>query len=244
MTPLVIILGPTGAGRADVVKELVAHAWPEGRKVRVLREVREGGVAPDAWEFKDGHAVVPAPGDEEGAAVLVTHGSLHVIDQMEALHRAVRPMQPDAVWRVARILTVVDCPLTMKHKAVEEWYRPCVHFSDAVIINRRWEVPGQWVSKFLEPYEKEFYPCLFFNLTKIGAINNPPAVIDGEPLRLSHIFDDIDAVDEMEFDEDNLPDEPFDLVRQVDKYFERDELGRRRIVTPEIADVLRHEGRA
>jgi len=114
MTPLVIILGPSGAGRADVVKELVAHAWPEGRKVRVLREVREGGVAPDAWEFKDGHAIVPAPGDED-AAILVTHGALHVIDQMEALHRTVRPMQPDAVWRVARILTVVDCPLTMKH---------------------------------------------------------------------------------------------------------------------------------
>lgn len=243
MTPLVIILGPTGAGRADVVKELVAHAWPEGHKVRVLREVREGGVAPDAWEFRDGHASVPAPGDED-AAILVTHGALHVIDQMEALHRTVRPMQPDAVWRVARILTVVDCPLTMKHKAVEEWYRPCVHFSDAVIINRRWEVPGQWVSKFLEPYEKEFYPCLFVNLTKAGALANPAAVIDGEPLRLSHIFDDIDAVDEMEFDEDNLPDEPFDLIRQVDKYFERDELGRRRILAPEIADVLRQEGRA
>ena len=217
MTPLVIILGPSGAGRADVVKELVAHAWPEGRKVRVLREVREGGVAPDAWEFKDGHAIVPAPGDED-AAILVTHGALHVIDQMEALHRTVRPMQPDAVWRVARILTVVDCPLTMKHKAVEEWY--------------------------LEPYEKEFYPCLFFNLTKIGAISNPPAVIDGEPLRLSHIFDDIDAVDEMEFDEDNLPDEPFDLIRQVDRYFARDELGRRNILVPEIGEILRQEGRA
>ena len=127
----------------------------------------------------------------------------------------------------------------MKHKAVEEWYRTCVHFSDAVIINRRWDVPGQWVTKFLEPYEKEFYPCLFFNLTKIGAIANPPAVIDGEPLRLSHIFDDIDAVDEMEFDEDNLPDEPFDLVRQVDKYFARDELGRRNILVPEIGDLLK-----
>ena len=75
------------AGRADVVKELVAHAWPEGRKVRVLREVREGGVAPDAWEFKDGHAIVPAPGDED-AAILVTHGALHVIDQMEQTQRS------------------------------------------------------------------------------------------------------------------------------------------------------------
>jgi hypothetical protein len=243
MTPLVIILGPAGAGRADLVRELVANAWPEGRRVRVLREAREGGEPADQWRFEGGQALVPAPGDED-AAILVTHGALHVIDQLEALHRALRPMQPDAVWRVARILTVVDCPLAMRHKAVEEWYRPCVHFSDAVVINRRWEVPGQWVSKFLEPYEKEFYPCLFVNLTKAGALANPPAVIDGEPLRLTHIFDDIDAVDEMEFDEDNLPDEPFDLVRQVDKYFARDELGRRHILVPEIADVLRREGRA
>ena len=242
MTPIIIILGPTGAGRADTVRELAENAWPEGRKIRILREAREGGIAPDQWEFKGGQAILPAPGDED-AAILVTHGSLHMIDQMEALHRTIRPMMPDAVWRVARIITVVDCPLTMKHKAVEEWYRTCVHFSDAVIINRRWEVPGQWVTKFLEPYEKEFYPCLFFNLTKIGAIANPPAVIDGEPLRLSHIFDDIDAVDEMEFDEDNLPDEPFDLVRQVDKYFARDELGRRNILVPEIGDLLKQEGR-
>jgi hypothetical protein len=242
MTPIIIILGPTGAGRADTVRELAENAWPEGRKIRILREAREGGIAPDQWEFKGGQAILPAPGDED-ATILVTNGSLHMIDQMEALHRTIRPMMPDAVWRVARIITVVDCPLTMKHKAIEEWYRTCVHFSDAVIINRRWEVPGQWVSKFLEPYEKEFYPCLFFNLTKVGAISNPPAVIDGEPLRLSHIFDDIDAVDEMEFDEDNLPDEPFDLVRQVDKYFARDELGRRSILVPEIGEVLRQEGR-
>ena len=242
MTPLVIILGPAGAGRGDVVRELVAHAWPEGRKIRLLRETGEGGVAPDCWEFADGQARLPAPGDED-VSILVTHGSRHVVDQLEALHRSLRPMQPDAVWRLARILTVVDCPLAMRHQVIEEWYRPCVHFSDAVIINRRWEVPGQWVGKFLEPYEKAFYPCLFLTLTKVGALANPPAVIDGEPLRLTHIFDDIDAVDEMEFDEDNLPDEPFDLVRQVDKYFARDELGRRNIPVPDIAGILRQEGR-
>ena len=73
MTPRIIILGPTGAGRADTVRELAENAWPEGRKIRILRETREGGVAPDAWEFKDGHAILPAPGDED-AAILVTHG--------------------------------------------------------------------------------------------------------------------------------------------------------------------------
>jgi len=140
MTPLVIILGPTGAGRADLVRELAAHAWPEGRRIRVLREAREGGEPADQWRFEAGQAILPAPGDED-AAILVTHGALHVIDQMEALHRAIRPTMPDAVWQVARILTVVDCPLAAKYPAVEEWYRPCVHFSDAVVINRRWEVP-------------------------------------------------------------------------------------------------------
>jgi hypothetical protein len=72
---------------------------------------------------------------------------------------------------------------------------------------------------------------------------NPAEVIEGEPLRMSHIFDEIDAVDEMEFDEDNLPDEPFDLVRQPDKYFARDDYGRRLISVPDIAETLRVEGR-
>ena len=69
-------------------------------------------------------------------------------------------------------------------------------------------------------------------------------LIEGEPLRRTHIFDDIDAVDEMEFDEDNLPDEPFDLVRQPDKYFARDELGRRILNVPEMGEILRREQRA
>ena len=242
MTPLVIVIGPPGSGRADVIKELSENAWPEGRTIRLLRERRETGDNAEHWSFTSNQAEIPNPGAED-VGILVLNGALSIIDQMEAVHRTLRPMLPDAVWRVVRILTVVDCPLTFKHKAVEDWYGPCIHFSDAVIINRRWEVPGQWISKFLEPYEKAFYPCLFFNLTKAGTIANPPAVIDGEPLRLSHIFDDIDAVDEMEFDEDNLPDEPFDLVRQPDKYFARDELGRRNILVPEIGELLKREER-
>jgi hypothetical protein len=243
MTPLILVIGPRGSGRADAVRELSENAWPEGKVIRILRETREGGEVPDQWSFTNGQATVPAPGTEE-AAILVLHGGLSVIDQMEALHRALKPTLPDAVWRVQRIVTVVDCPLTQRHEAVEKWYEPCIHFSDTVVINRRWEVPGQWVTRFLAPYEKAFYPCLFFNLLKDGSIANPAQAIHGEPLRLSHIFDDIDAVDEMEFDEDNLPDEPFDLVRQPDKYFARDELGRRNILVTEIGDILRQEGRS
>ena len=151
---------------------------------------------------------------------------------------------PASGWQVQRIVTVVDCPLTQRHPDVARWLEPCVHFADVVVLNRRWEVPGQWVNKFLEPYEADFYPCLFVNLLKNGTLTNPAMLIEGEPLRRTHIFDDIDAVDEMEFDEDNLPDEPFDLVRQPDKYFARDELGRRILNVPEMGEILRREQRA
>jgi hypothetical protein len=238
MTPLIIFLGVTGSGRTIAIKELTTNAWPEGKKIRVLFEKSESASDDDCWNFQNGEAIIPQPGQED-AAILVTQGKLSPVDQMEAIHRALATSR----WQCQRILTIVDCPLASRHHELTEWYQACIHFSDVVILNRRWEVPGQWVSKFLEPYEADFYPCLFINLLKNGTFQNPAAVIEGEPLRLSHIFDEIDAVDEMEFDEDNLPDEPFDLVRQPDKYFARDELGRRKISVPDISEILKAEGR-
>lgn len=238
MTPLIILLGASGSGRAVALKELATNAWPEGKKIRVLFEKSEAQEESDCWRFQKGEAIIPQPGQED-AAILVTDGKSSPVDQMEAIHRALASSR----WQCQRILTLVDCPLALRHHELTEWYQACIHFSDVVILNRRWEVPGQWMSKFLEPYEADFYPCLFVNLLKNGTLNNPAAVIEGEPLRLSHIFDEIDAVDEMEFDEDNLPDEPFDLVRQPDKYFARDELGRRKISIPDISEILKAEGR-
>ena len=226
MKPLIIILGLRGSGRLTVAKELAENGWSDGKRIRTFREAREAeSGAADTWAF---------------AAGAVTHGGLSAVDQMEALHRAL----PASGWQVQRIVTVVDCPLTQRHPDVARWLVPCVHFADVVVLNRRWEVPGQWVNKFLEPYEADFYPCLVVNLLKHGTLTNPAMLIEGEPLRRTHIFDDIDAVDEMEFDEDNLPDEPFDLVRQPDKYFARDELGRRILNVPEIGEVLRREQRS
>ena len=239
MTPLVIVLGAAGSGRLDVVRELNGSCWPEGARIRVLRESREAGDG-EAWTFADGRAKLPSPAGED-AATLVTCGSLSQVDQMEALHAA---LAAEPRWQVKRIVTVVDCAFAHRRPEAAEWYAPCIHFSDTVILNRRWEAPGQAVSRLLEPYEKGFYPCLFLTLTKAGRLANPSQALEGDPLRMSHIFDDIDPVDEMEFDEDNLPDEPFDLVRQPDKYFARDELGRRKMTVPDIGAALRAEGRA
>ena len=241
MTPLIIVLGITGSGRSAVVKELADNAWTDGKAIRILTEsaeTSEHATRAERWTFKDGEARVPHPA-EEAACILMTNGRLSAVDQMEALHQRVT----NSTWQIQRVITVVDCALAHRHPELAEWYEACIHFSDAVILNRRWEVPGQWMSKFLEKYENSFYPCLFFNFLKEGRLHNPAAVIEGDPLRMSHIFDEIDAVDEMEFDEDNLPEEPFDLVRQPDKYFARDDLGRRMITVPDIKEVLKIEGR-
>lgn len=242
MTPLIIILGPAGSGRGLALKELVTHAWPAGKQVRIVRVASDAPAdhnPADYWSLTGNVAVLPAPGTED-VLVLVTDGRRSVVDQMEALHRT---LYGSTQWQVQRIITLLDCPLTERHELVVEWNQVAVHFADVVILTRRWEVAGQWLSKYLATFTDAFYPCLFVNLMKNGSLANPAEVIDGEPLRMSHIFDDIDAVDEMEFDEDNLPDEPFDLVRQPDKYFARDDYGRRLIAVPEIAETLRVEGR-
>ena len=240
MKPLIIILGLRGSGRLAVARELAENGWSEGKRIRTFREAREAEAgAADTWSFDAGNATLPSPGEAD-AGILITHGTASAVDQMEALHRALAA----AGWQVQRIVTVVDCPLAERHPEVAKWLEPCVHFADVVVLNRRWEVPGQWVNKFLEPYEADFYPCLFVNLLKNGTLSNPAMLIEGEPLRRSHIFDDIDAVDEMEFDEDNLPDEPFDLVRQPDKYFARDDLGRRVILVADVNEILRLERRS
>jgi hypothetical protein len=239
MKPLIVILGLRGSGRLAVARELAENGWSEGKVIRTFRESREAEPgAADTWTFAAQATTLPSPGEAD-AGILITHGGSSAVDQMEALHRIL----PTSGWQVQRIVTVVDCPLTQRHPDVAKWLEPCVHFSDVVVLNRRWEVPGQWVNKFLEPYAGDFYPCLFVNLLKNGTLSNPAMLIEGEPLRRSHIFDDIDAVDEMEFDEDNLPDEPFDLVRQPDKYFARDDLGRRVILVTDISEILRLEQR-
>jgi hypothetical protein len=242
MTPLVIILGPKGAGRRATARVLAENAWPEGKHIRIFQEARDSDGSTDTWQFQNQQALIPSPGDET-AAILITHGGLPMIEQMEALHRTLQPGSLEAPWQLQRIITVVDCPLTQRHPDVEKWYESCIHFSDTVIFRQRWELPGAWASQFLRPYQDDFYPCLFMNFLKNGQLPNVMQAVEGAPLRRTHIFDEIDAVDEMEFDEDNLPSEPFDLVRQPDKYFARDELGRRKILVPDITEVLRQEGR-
>ena len=236
MRDLCLVLGSEGSARAEVARDLARFAWPEGQAVRVLTH----GASADSehWSYADGAARLPAPG-EERAAVLVTDGRRSQVDQVEALVAAA----PAAGWRIARIITTIDLPLLHRHDELGDWYQACLHFADAAVLVGRASVPNAWLSQFLERIRTESMPCLVVQLPKTGGLPNPAELIEGEPRRMSLVLDDLEPVDEMEFDEDNLPDEPFDLVRKPDPYFERDLHGRRVIILPDIGQVLRGEGR-
>lgn len=236
MKDLCLVIGSAGSSRTDVAHDLARYAWPEGETIRVITH---GDVA-DAghWSMTGGAVALPAPGDER-ACILVTDGRASQVDQLEKLIAAA----PAAGWRIVRIISTIDLPLLHRHDALGIWYKACLHFSDAAVLVGRAAVPNAWLSKFLEEVRTDSMPCLVVQLPKDGGLPNPAELIEGDPRRMSLVLDDIDAADELEFDEDNLPDEPFDLVRKTDPYFERDMHGRRVIGLPDITQALREEGR-
>ena len=236
MKELCLVLGVTGSQRTEIAQDIASYGWPEGQVVRVFTH----GLTTDEthWSNVSGKVSLPQPG-EERAAVLVTDGRNSQIDQLEALIAAA----PAAGWEIKRIVTVVDLPLLHRRDVLLDWYQACLHFSDAAVLVGRSDVPNAWLSNFLEKQQSESVPCLIFTLPKRGGLPNPAQIIEGDARRMSHVLDDLDAVDEMEFDEDNLPEEPFDLVRKVDRYFERDMHGRRVLGLADIVQVLREEGR-
>jgi len=236
MKDLCLVLGSAGSCRTDVARDLARYAWPEGESIRVVTH----GAAADAehWTMAGGVPALPPPGDER-ATILVTDGLASQVDQLEKLIAAA----PAAGWKIVRILCTVDLPLLHRHEVLRDWYKACLHFSDAAVLVGRASVPNAWLSAFLEEIRADSMPCLVVQLPKAGGLPNPAELIEGEPRRMSLVLDDLDAVDEMEFDEDNLPDEPFDLVRKTDPYFERDMHGRRVLGLPDIAQVLREARR-
>lgn len=231
MRDLCVVLGAAGSGRTEVAQELARFAWPEGVRVGLIGHGEAG------WGMVDGAARLPAAGPDP--AILITDGRRSQVDQMEALIAAA----PAAGWGIRRIVAVVDLPLLHRHPELAPWFRSCLHFADAAVLTRRWEVPNAWLSEFQRMLAEDFRTCLGVVLPKSGGLPRPAELVEGEPRRASLALDDLDAVDEMEFDEDNLPDEPFDLVRKADPYFARDSNGRREILVPDIAPILAAEGR-
>ena len=244
-----LVLGLRGAQRRALVADLIAGYFSPEEVVRVGIPAAEGNDSEGAAALAERATTeviayqtfhdIGSP-DKVAATFLLPPGDGHPADAVEAFANwlKVRRTQP------SRIITVVHSRLQAEYpEPLTLWHRACIHFSDAVLLARREGLAPSALKAFLTFFEKERYPCPI-ELVKKGRVANPALILEPQPRRMSLMFDrDLEAVDLLEFDEDNLPDQPIDLVKPADKYLATDDSGQRLIRIPNIAGLLEPDER-
>lgn len=130
-------------------------------------------------------------------------------------------------YDLTRVLGIVDCDLAEKAgDAGWEYYEALAHFSDYLLLTNYKNLEKKWLSTFINQFKEKSFPCIIEKI-KNGRVENPMIVLDNMGRRITQIFDEFDPLDEMQFDEDNLPDEPFEIKHTEDPYLARSEEGER-----------------
>lgn len=247
--PLVyLILGAPASGRRQLVVDLIDGGLaPDAQPAVLLAE----GEAPDEvdaklpnlhrWTWHD-HVIdgtLPAGATH---VFFFTLGRGSPVDQIEAF----KPWLDTQGGELARAVCIVNCQLAEKNPPLLAWYEACVHFADVVLLNRREGVENKWVSDFLTHFKKQYYPCIF-ETVKNGRLKNPALILEPQPRRMTHVFDEepnwvvtnaegeeVDAEDEESADDEDL-----EVTPEQDPYFQRrSEGGRRMKELPDINKFL------
>lgn len=246
--PLVyVILGVVGSGRREILADLVEGGLGgEARPVVFLSdrepadpaEARLGEVG--RWTWNDGVIAAEVPA---GATHLffVTDGRSNPVDQVEAL----KPWIEGNGAELGRVVTVVHCSFAERHHEMLAWYDACIHFSDVALLNRREGVANKWLSDFRRRYEDAFIPCLF-EFVKGGHVKNPALVLEPQPRRVSHYFEEdadwvVTGLESGSDDEDEAVDgvdEEVEVTEAVDPYMALDAAGRRAKRIVDVAKLL------
>lgn len=121
--------------------------------------------------------------------------------------------------RLARIWSVVDCSMYEKFpKQTAKYLDMLAHFADCVVLSRRSGASNRSVEDLRAHWEKMRHPHLVEYADKKFATKSPMEMLVEEARRISMLFDEFDPVDELELDDENLPEEPFSLERKPDPY--------------------------
>ena len=243
---LYIVLGATGAGRREVVADLIEGGLAaEDKPIVFLPDTMEEDEAESRlgqvvrWALPDATTIEVAWPDGASVGFFVMDGRKDPVDQVEAL----KPWIERQGVELARVITVYHCQLAAAHKPLLTWYDACVHFSDIVLLNRRDGVENKWLSELRQRFEKQFLPCLV-EIVKKGRVHNPALVLDPLPRRMSHWFDEDEVSWSSQVDEDTVimedGEEEFEEEEtdDEDSYLARQPSGRRKRVIPDINDYL------
>jgi hypothetical protein len=243
MTAVYLVLGLPGSGRHEIVTNLIADGLEEPQAVSVYHAADEAApptpglnVTFVPYTFANGEFTIGTdnePATEPQNVFFLTDGRKLVIDQLEVFQTWLNLRG----WELARIILVVDCALAMRYEDVVLWHEACLHFADCALLNNRNAETHQWATQFQKKFHELRYPCQFF-LVKKGQVDLPLVVLYPEARRLTMAFDQFDAIDDLDLDEEDLPDEPFTLERKPDPYFVRMPNGHREKYVPDVTKYL------
>lgn len=241
-TPLIyLILGAPGSGRRELLLDLIQNGLEKEARALILLSDKEN----NGFEFPKSEKYTLGSWTWGGESIdlsipegfthifLISDSQSNPVDQVEAFSKWL----PNQELELARIITIVHAQLAFANKELMRWYEACIHFSDAVLINRREEIPQKWINEFINHFKKEeFYPC-HFEQVKRGTTKNPALILEPESRRISLIFDELPVLEEHEMGDDDL-DEEEDEGDEVDIYFQRLVSGRRKRQIPDIKKYL------
>lgn len=191
------------------------------------------------WQFLNKHLHIPdlpiSPSSSNNKIFLILSSKDDLIDQIEAFKNWLSK-QPS--FSLSRILGVIDAPLALKNPDALPWFEALIHFSDCIFLTHTEQVPSKWVNDFINFFEKLHSPAIFEKI-KNNQISNPDSILNPQARRMSLLFDKLDSIDTLEIDENDLPDEPFDLKIKEDPYLERTPEGKRiiKLTPPAIEDL-------
>lgn len=244
--PLVyLILGTTGAGRRQVLLDLIEDGLSEAERAAVMLADVEPADETDArlplltrWSWNEDGAISGTLPPGATHVFFLANGRRSPVDQAEVF----KPWVEAQGGQVARVICIIDARMAQRNPPLLAWFEACVHFSDVVLLNKREGLENKWVSDFLGHFKDQYYPC-HFERVKNGRVHNPALILEPQARRMTHVFDDeqdwiftdsegeiIDEQEETKNGEDEIEAKP-----EEDPYFERRFGGRRVKEIPDIS---------
>lgn len=243
--PAYFILGTSGSGRRGVAYDVIENALGDDDFCCVFVSEREAASDFDAKidaakcggivrysDFSDAAEKVAMLDEKITSVIFIADSSQNIADSVEDFKAIVG----GGKIRLARIWSVIDCAMLVKFPNECRVYADAIsHFADCLLLSRRSGLENRDVNDIKLRYEKMCRPHLIEYVNKNYRVNNPIELMIEEARRITMVFDEFDAVDEIELDEENLPEEPFSLERKPDPYLARLISGMRENPIPDVS---------
>lgn len=234
---LYLILGTSNSGRREILFDLIQNSSDSNFTQYIILINKNESLNPInqklqalpnthliEWEFNNNQLLIPNFETYPNNKIfLILSSKENLINQIEALKNWL-PNHPSL--SLARILFTLDCQLAYKNPESLSWFDAIIHFSDYIFLTHREGISEKWINDYIKSSEKDHFPCIFEKI-RTYQVHNPDVALNPEARRMSHLFDELDAIDTLEINENELPDEPFDLKIKDDPYLQRDSEGNR-----------------